>query len=237
MNEDFKDDIRDKMYREEGISYLDDDPVVGFRLAHEIWEAITRRTQVYFPPNKDLYIELYASFSGFGQDPEKYRRYGTRPEKQFFADDGEVQTVEGYPRPDIWSAGKSLGSDSPGFDFSQNAVDTTVVSGSASTSLGTRFWFEIQGKDPDSPAANPIRIPAPEELRDDIREYAESYGGEISRVKGVVFEQRFGMGDTSEFGPNHSDFHVEIPSIQSRGEVVDIMNGALDLTERAARVG
>ena len=237
MADSFKEEIRDQMYRDQGVSYLDTDPVVGFRLGHEVWQAITRRTQVYFPDDKDLYLELYAAFNNFSADPEKYRRYGTRPTNQYFDADGDVQEVEGYPRPGLWTQGQTLGSDRPGFDFQQNTVDRTVISGSASTTLGTRFWFEIQGRDPDSPVVNPIRIPAPEELRSEIKEYAQSYGGELTRVKGVVFEERFGMEETSEFGPDHSDFHIKVPSVQSRGEVVDIMNGALDLTERAARMG
>jgi hypothetical protein len=234
----FEDEIRDQMYEDMNVSYLDSDVLVGFRLGHEIWQEITRRARVYWPDDRELYLELYASFRGFGaRDPTKYRRFGTRPEQTFFTDDGGVDEVEGYPNPNLWSQGQSLGSDSPGFDFQDNTVDQTIVSGSASTTIGTRFWFEIQQRDADEPVAeiNPIRIPAPDSMRDAINEWAENLGAEVTRVKGAVFEERFNTETGNDFGYGHQDFHIKYENATSRGEIMDVVEGALDFAERAAR--
>lgn len=233
----FKDEVRDEMYRNMGVSYLDSDVLVGFRLGHEVWKAITDSPRVYWPDDRELYLELYASFKGVGsRDPQRYRRYGDRPEQSYFTEDGDVANVEGYPNPGLWTAGQQLGSDSPGFDFQDNRVDQTIVSGSASTTIGTRFWFEIQQPDASVSEAdiNPIRIPAPDSLREPIREWADDIGGEVTRVKGAVFEERF---DTAGGGFNygHQDFHIKYEGATSRSEIMDVMGGALDFAERAAR--
>jgi hypothetical protein len=238
MPNEFQDDIRDQMYRDQGIPYLDSDPLVGFRLGHEVWEAIARRARVYWPDDRELYLELYASFSGIGsKDPQRYRRYGERPEQSFFTEDGDVEKVDGYPNPKLWTAGQSLGSDSPGFDFQDNTVDQTIVSGSASTTIGTRFWFEIQQPDADEAVAdiNPIRIPAPDSMREPINDWIDGLGGEVTRVKGAVFEERFDTEGGGDFGYGHQDYHIKYEGATSRAEIMDVMEGALDFAERAAR--
>ena len=240
MTDNFQDDIRDEMYRDMGASYLEHDVLVGFRLGHEVWQEIGNRARVYWPDDRELYLELYASFKGVGsRDPQRYRRYGDRPVNTVFTDNGEMGTedLEGYPRPDLWTAGQQLGSDSPGFDFQDNTLDQTIVSGSASTTIGTRFWFEIQQPDASEPVAqvNPIRIPAPDSFRGEINEWAEDVGAEVTRVKGAVFEERFNTSSSRDRGFGHQDFHIKYEDATSRSEILDVMRGALDFAERAAK--
>lgn len=218
-----------------GLKYPDADWTTGVLLAHRMWHEVSDRTRVYWPDDRDAYLELYQSL--WGGETERARRYGDRPENSYFGDDGVVH-VDGYPEPDLWTAGSITDTDNPGFVFKEKKVKMSNINGSAYTTLGTRFWWEITQRGRKEPVEiDPIRIPAPEALRDDIEDWARDIGGEVTRVKGAVFDERFGsVSGGGEAPKGHQDFHIKYGGARTRDEVMGVFEGALDLVERGVRI-
>jgi hypothetical protein len=203
--------------------------IVHYTFGHTVWNSIRNSARMGWKADQDTLIFAVSSAS-------RQESWERNPGPEY---DDENEWVERGAIP----LARNL-------DFS-SALDTlpareTNLSGSSTTALGTRFWFEFrqdseitnQGKETLPAEANPIRFPAADGDREMIEEWADSFGGEIFRVKGAVFDEQFadaGFDAGSPVGEFHNDYHVRITDIQSTGELEDVWNGAQDLMERVVR--
>lgn len=206
-------------------------------LGHYIWNTVENNT--YMNWTEEDYLNFVQASD---TDQERWRRIGGKS----------------YESPGDWS--DPLGFSGNFFsvnlersrDYPKRFFNAANISGSCTTTIGVRFWFEFSQrlgdreglepgqKTPFAPVvANPIRIPAPDDWRGEVEEYARSFeGGEITRIKSAVFDERFeeAMGTTEATMVNeYNDYHVKIPGIETKDEFRTVWNGAQALTDRVVR--
>ena len=210
----------------------EEDFLVNYEFGHYIWTSILNSPYIDWTEDDQL---DYAASSPYNS--ERYKRNGGND----------------YPSPAEWVTGGvglplAVNLDHQ-TDYKRLTPDSTNIGGRSTTTLGTRYWFEFrqdsgdvipgEGLDVHPVDANPLRIPAPEEWRDEIREWARSYPrGEITRVKSAVFEERFaeaGFDGTSHAGKTHQDFHVKIPGIEDRDTLRQVWDESVELVQRIVR--
>lgn len=212
-----------------------EDFIVNYEFGHYIW------TQIQNAPYVDWMDDDSLDYAVGSSSSERYKRI----------------PAGNYRSPADWTTtGLNLSTNLEyANDLALNSPRFQQLGGACTTELGTRFWFEYEQRilderpddlvpgepTPIGPAvADPIRIPAPESFREDIREWAQSYpGGEITRVKGAIFEERFAdagvEGPDSYVGKTHRDFHVKIPDIEDRETLRSVFDESVEMVQRVVR--
>lgn len=209
--------------------------ILDGNLGHDFWTEVKKRTRVYWPHNTDAFIELYLDPS-FG-DPVRLRRTAgvQNPDGDFVT----FEPGEGFDDDtDKWFDKSGIGWAS--FDWpykfsSTNNLDTVRFWGHVYSTAGTRFWFEAEEEhEGESVFMDRMRIPVPDSMVDEVKQWAADMGCEHLHTKGAVFERRFASKDGMA-QPRHNDVHIRCDGLQNKQDVMQVLVGALDFVERAAR--
>lgn len=191
-------------------------------LGHFMWEKIKNSARIRWAGDDRLDLALRQ----IGEDTELQRRGGFEPGT--------------FEEPSDWVMGRlNLSAVDPTFTFNQESIRETLIAGQATTQAGVRFWWEGTQDKGESAVYNPIRIPATDRIRDDILQWAkEDESRELTRTKGVIFEERFkeveGL-DASDVESQLMDVHVKVEDVNERSEAEEIFKQAVNWTERATR--
>lgn len=209
--------------------------ILDYDFGHYIWTSILNSAYIDWTDNDHLNFAVASK-----RNQHRWRRSGGNS----------------YESPDEWATA-TVGLNyvthlRVNNDLKTAHISQTNVSGTSTTTLGVRYWFEFNQrlgdrdglepgeKTPAGPVvASPVRIPAPDGWRDDIQEWAGSYpGGEITRVKPAVFDERFsevtGMSE-AEAVNRFNDFHVKIPGIEDRDTLQQVWDESVQLVQRIVR--
>lgn len=209
-------------------------------LGHDVWTEVKDRDYVYWPHNTDAFIELYLD-PRFGDPLHLQRTAGVQNS------DGEFVTFEpgeGFDDDtDKWFDKSGIGWASFDWQYKyanpgrgSSTIDQITFWGHVYSTAGTRFWFEVKETEMGGPLfVDRMRVPVPDTMVDDVKEWAAEKGCEHLHTKGAVFDQRFDVGDVDGDQPYHQDVHVRCEGVETVEHLKEILYGGLDFTEDAAK--
>lgn len=208
------------------MAYSDENFVLDPAFAHWVWEQIRASARLKWPDDEKLIYHLNAQSVSGG---ERYFRDGTWDKDE----DGEWYQLIGRfagPKMTMW----------PHLEMQKSHIRDVYMAATAYTTLGSWYTFEIQ-EERDGPVVfEPIRVPVPRELRDEVYDWAEGNGGEVFREKGVEFQERYAevlSGDkAARAAGDLYDLHVRIPGVESESEAKEIVEQANSFAERGVRM-
>ena len=202
-----------------------DDFILDYEFAHRIWKRIRSSARLKWPDDERLqYVINPSSITG----EEKYYRDGTWDDSN---DDNDWMRQRGV-------GGLSF-RESPIVAFVQNNVKGVLIAGTSYTTLGSWYTFEMREAEDEAANMNPLRVPVPRSMRDEVKTWAKRNGGEVTREKGVEFKERYAEafdGDEARLRAGDLwDIHVRFETVTTEEQAWQLFDQATDYAERGVR--
>lgn len=200
-----------------------DDYVIDPYVAHWVHDYLQSSARFVMPDDEKI---SYLVFGGEGQQ-SYFRWMDNAPRKS----GAWMLEQRDSPLPEVV---QSLPDELRDADVSR--VNLSFIS---YTTLGSWYTAEADEQTPGSASLSPIRVPVPDDMIPRVREWAGENGGEVSRVKGVEFKDRFaevvGSTEARRLAGELNDVHVEIHDIGTEQEFKRLFREATDFAERGVR--
>ena len=202
-----------------------EDFILDYEFAHRIWKRIRSSARLKWPDDERLqYAVNPTSYTG----DEKYYRDGTwdddRSENDWMRDRGPFGP-------------KFTGS--PVVAFAEENVREVLIAGTSYTTLGSWYTFEMREELDGAANMNPLRVPVPRSMRDEVRQWAKRNGGEVTREKGVEFKERYAEAFDADEARLRAgdlwDIHVRFGTVTTTEQAWELFEQATDYAERGVR--
>jgi len=199
-----------------------EDFVLDMHFADWVWNHIESSPRIYWPDDERLIYQTKV-----GIETKKWYRDGTWDKDNW----KDWKEQSGFGVPDFTGT--------PELDFLKDSVSWVGLAGTPYTIIGGWYTFEAQQDEGEPAEFRPIRVPVPDEMIGTVRQFAKENGGEVTRVKGVEFAERF--ADALDGDEAHravgmlNDVHVNIPNVTTEEQAKRIFTEATDYAERAVR--
>lgn len=203
--------------------------IVTDEFAEHVWHRVNNSPRVTFgrPGTVGLLFKLIKEGH---DDINLVRRTGAEYE------DGNWAHARSLDDPDKdvtydWEFQAGTGSEKA--DVEASEIRLAMYAYTSNGAMATQEYYQTRGE----PARAIVRIPVPDSMMDEVTERVDALPEcRIMKEPGRVFQMRFAeTGKFREAPEQYSHPHVECEGVVEPGELEEIFDTAVDLTERGVR--